>query len=72
MSVTDEGYIEFINWCAKWHHTEIFALFLAPFVENGTMDFKGEQDEKWGYEFVDGKVYELKFITKRGKLITAS
>ena len=43
----------------KFHEddTEQALKRLAPYVKDGNVDFSGDDDEHWRYEFEDGKVY---------------
>lgn len=51
-----DGYLKLKNgdYYRKWYQDEEMVKFLAPFLDEGTINFTGEDGEKWGYLF-DGK-----------------
>jgi len=47
----------------KWYYDDNLARFLAPFVSpGGTMEFIGEDGERWGYEFRNGKAFLVNWV----------
>lgn len=61
----DEGYLMFTDSYGKWGDGSDMAKVLAKYVVSGRLEFVGEDDCRWGYEFENGMVYELEYITKR-------
>jgi hypothetical protein len=66
-SLDDKGNLEYTSWIGKWHHTEEFAKFLAPFLVAGRITFQDE-DGEYGYE-LDGEenAYNLIYDIHRGE-----
>ena len=62
MVVDEKGRIEISRNFCDWSGNDEFALWLKNLVEEGTMEFIGEDGNNWGYWF-DGKgnVHELKY-----------
>ncbi len=61
----EEGQIRFIEYYNKWYGDGEFARFLAPYVQEGSLVFRGEDGINWGYWF-DGKgnVQIIEFIER--------
>ena len=69
--VDDNGQIDFEEYNFKAYEEVEFVKWLNQFKPSGTLRLQGEEGEYWGYEFQDGKIYELDFEIKqtRGKEI---
>lgn len=62
LKIADDGSMDFNDWTGKFYGDEGFAVFIAPYVEEGRMIFCGEDGGKYGYEFDGkGKVFHLDF-----------
>jgi hypothetical protein len=64
--ISDSGY-----WDDCWEsfraNTDAIALLLAPYMAAGEMEFLGEDNEKWGFEFDGkGKVFYINYVHRRG------
>lgn len=69
MELSDSGEIEYAESSRKWYFNgRDFARRIAPFAEQGTLEFTGEDGKRWGFEF-DGKgnAYWIEYHTKRGE-----
>lgn len=58
--ITEEGYIRFTDYDQKWHGHNVFAKFLEQYVDPQgieTLSFCREDDYKWGYYYIEGKMY---------------
>lgn len=60
--VTDEGHMEFAEYTGKFYDTDRFAVFLAPYVKSGMLEFDGEDGDSWGYHFKNGKAYHVYWV----------
>jgi hypothetical protein len=69
--IDDKGYPDFADYYGKWNKSEVLATILAPFIDKGSLEFGGEDEQQWGYTFEKGKVYEMRYIKKRGACLTA-
>lgn len=45
----------------KWYQQKEWVPYVGQFIESGRLIFTGEDGKKWGYEFEEGKTYELDF-----------
>ena len=65
--LNDDGVFEIgdNDWYTKWYHEEKWIEKLAPFFENGDIEFTGEEGEKYGYRIINGIAYNLYFRWKR-------
>jgi len=53
-----DGNIDSIGYDNKTGNEEIFFMALAPYVKDGSwVLWHGEDDEIWGWEFADGRMY---------------
>ena len=68
VKISDDGYLDYGDYYQKWYDDEDFVRFIRDYATNGTLKFCGEDSSEWGYEFSDGKVYRLEFVTQRGGL----
>ena len=65
--VEDEGIIEFEEYNFKAYEEVEFVKWLNQFKPSGTLRLQGEEGEFWGYEFENGKIYELEFEIKKSR-----
>ncbi|MDA3813712.1 MAG: hypothetical protein PF570_05600 [Candidatus Cloacimonetes bacterium] len=54
---------------AKWYNDEIWVMHLAPFLEDGEIEFIGEEGKRWGYFIEDGKAYVCNYEKTKGELL---
>jgi len=64
--VDEFGDISLDEYDCKWYHEVDFILEILPFLQNGNILFRGEDNEMWGYEIHDGKLYSLSIVYSRG------
>lgn len=71
IKIEDDGYITLDDYNRKFYHDDEFVLWLKDYCTKGTIQFVGEDGERWGYDFDgEGNVYELEYPPpKRGKKI---
>jgi len=65
--VEDDGTIEFEEYNFKAYEEVEFVKWLNQFKPSGTLRLQGEEGEFWGYEFENGKIYELEFEIKKSR-----
>jgi hypothetical protein len=57
------------DWTAKWYDAEKWVSFFAEYLNDGLINFIGEDGDAWGFEIHSGKAYEILMVKKRGKQI---
>ena len=68
--IDEKGEFESEDWYAKWYRDEKWIQKLTPFLEDGTIEFLGEDSERWGYIIEDGKTYIIEYKKTKGSLLT--
>jgi len=71
LTLADDGWFCCEDWYAKWYQDEKWVRKLTYFLEDGTIEFIGEDSERWGYLIEEGKAYNIKYEKTKGQLITA-
>ena len=68
--IENDGSIELADHFCKWYDSHIWAVCFSPFAEKQTIEFVGEDGERWGFYFDGkGKVYAIRYEAKRGELL---
>lgn len=68
--IENDGSIILTENYGKWYNDSDFAQWIKDKCQEGTIEFKGEGDEEWGYDFDGfGNCYTLIYKTERGELL---
>jgi Fe-S cluster assembly iron-binding protein IscA len=70
LAVDEDGDIYLEDNYAKWYYDEKWILKLAPYLDDGEIEFIGEEGERWGYFIEDGKAYITNYEKTKGELLT--
>lgn len=70
LTVDKDGDIYCEDNYAKWYNDEKWVLRLAPFLEDGEIEFIGEEGERWGYFIENSKAYICQYEKTKGELLT--
>ncbi len=54
---------------AKWYNDEKWILHLAQYLNDGEVEFIGEEGEHWGYIIENGKIYNTNYQKTKGELL---
>ena len=67
LELADDGWFCCEDWYAKWYHDEKWVRRLSPFLEDGDIEFTGEDGSTWGYRIESGIAYNLIYEKKKGE-----
>ncbi|MDA3813157.1 MAG: hypothetical protein PF570_02770 [Candidatus Cloacimonetes bacterium] len=70
LGLDEDGYIYTDDGYAKWYYDEKWVLRLAPLLEDGNIEFIGEDSERWGYLIENGEAYVCTYEKTKGELLT--
>lgn len=68
--VDQDGDIYLEDTYAKWYNDEKWIRHLALYLDDGEVEFIGEEGERWGYFIEDGKAYVCNYEKTKGELLT--
>lgn len=70
MIIGDDGDIEYDDYYGVHYGDLEFAKFIAEFAEEGSIEFVGEDGERWGYHFCgDGRIRRIEYIRSVGNFV---
>jgi len=70
LAVDEDGDIYLEDTYAKWYNDEIWIRHLASYLDDGEIEFIGEEGERWGYFIEDGKAYVCNYEKTKGEMLT--
>ena len=69
LELDDDGWFCCEDLYAKWYYDEEWIRKLAPFLEDGDVEFIGEDGSKWGYRIENGIGYNLNYEKIKGDVL---
>jgi hypothetical protein len=70
MIISDDGDIEYDDYYGVHYGDLEFAGFIAAFTEEGSIEFIGEDGERWGYHFCgDGRIRRIEYVQTIGDFV---
>ena len=63
----EDGWLIAEEPCGKWYEDKEMVFEIAKFDAEGTIEFIGEDGERWGYMFEEDGIYDIEYTQKKGK-----
>jgi len=67
MKIDEDGIIEYDDYYGTWYESSEWAKWIKDYIRDTEIVFIGEDSERWGFKFENGRCFELVFQAEKGR-----